>query len=38
MCFDLNYCLTLFTGCAQLGLILWSLLGIIVYRIADLGG
>lgn len=38
MCIDLYYCLTFFTGCAQLGVILWSLLGIIVYRIADLGG
>jgi hypothetical protein len=38
MCFDLYYCLSLFTGCAQLGLIAWSLLGMIVYWIADLGG
>jgi hypothetical protein len=38
MCIDLNYCLTLFTGCAHIGLIAWSLLGIIVYQVADLGG
>ena len=38
MCIDLECFLTLFTGCAQLGLIAWSLLGIIVYQVADLGG
>jgi hypothetical protein len=38
MSVDLNFCVEMFTGCAYYGVLAWSLLGIIVYRIADLGG
>jgi hypothetical protein len=38
MSVDLSYCIEMFTGCAYYGVLAWSLLGIIIYRIADLGG
>jgi hypothetical protein len=38
MSMDLNFCVEMFTGCAYYGVLAWSMLGIIVYWIADLGG